>query len=95
MPIARSLEPCLRRLFSAYGHVVYKYRLLMIVIPLCLTAISVYGLMYLKELSVDDSKKLFTPTDGRWVSEAATFRKYWPLDNNKFLPGEFLWDPFR
>uniref|UniRef100_A0A915K9B5 SSD domain-containing protein n=1 Tax=Romanomermis culicivorax TaxID=13658 RepID=A0A915K9B5_ROMCU len=84
----RCLNNILEDFFFSYATVVTKYAYFFVVVPLCLTGLLGSGFYFLNKQNENDTEYVFTPTNGRWKYEYATFKEHFPLDENNHVVGQ-------
>uniref|UniRef100_A0A9J2P1I3 SSD domain-containing protein n=2 Tax=Ascaris TaxID=6251 RepID=A0A9J2P1I3_ASCLU len=91
-----TLDKPLMRLFAWYTqHLLVDYYYLFILLPIISTAFFGYGLTWIRELTVLDAKKLYTPTSAPCWEEERVISQLWPIHVNEFLPERtFEWNRY-
>ncbi|GMT13603.1 hypothetical protein PFISCL1PPCAC_4900 [Pristionchus fissidentatus] len=84
------------RLLSAYTkRILVPYYPLFIVGPILLTVFLGCGFIWIKELTLLDARKLYTPVSAPSWDEEAVFGKLWPIKDYEFLPERtFEWNRY-
>ncbi len=82
------LDGLLRQIFYRFGLIVYRLRLLCLLVPILLTVTLSYGISYIDEREVNDTEYVFTPIDSRANADRAMMAKLWPLRQDRFMPGK-------
>uniref|UniRef100_A0A158R3Y1 SSD domain-containing protein n=1 Tax=Syphacia muris TaxID=451379 RepID=A0A158R3Y1_9BILA len=89
-----TLDKPLMRLFAWYTrYLLVDYYYVFIALPLLLTCLAACGFLWIKELTLLDSRKLYTPISAPCWEEEAIMKQLWPIRVDEFLPERtFEWN---
>uniref|UniRef100_A0A915Q452 SSD domain-containing protein n=1 Tax=Setaria digitata TaxID=48799 RepID=A0A915Q452_9BILA len=91
-----TLDKKLARLLEWYANnYLVDYYYLFITFPILLTGIFGIGFIWIKELTLLDARKLYTPTSAPAWKEEKIMRELWPIRIGEFLPERtFEWNRY-
>ncbi|CAJ0572554.1 unnamed protein product, partial [Mesorhabditis spiculigera] len=94
--VVKTLDKPLQRFFEWYTRrILVDYYLVFLAWPIVLTVLLGGGFAWLKELTLLDARRLYTPVSAPSWSEEATFSELWPIKPYEFLPERtFQWDRY-
>uniref|UniRef100_A0A0K0ESN3 SSD domain-containing protein n=1 Tax=Strongyloides stercoralis TaxID=6248 RepID=A0A0K0ESN3_STRER len=92
----KTLDKPLIRFFKYYTkYFLVDYYPVFIFLPLLLTFFLSFGFYWIKELTLLDAKKLYTPATAPVWNEEKILRELWPVKANEFLPERtFEWNRY-
>ena len=83
----QTLDKPFKQLFKNFArNYLVDYYVYFITVPLVVTVILSWGFIRIKELTLLDARKLYTPENGRSWHEKAVINELWPLKTFEFLP---------
>uniref|UniRef100_A0A8R1DV39 SSD domain-containing protein n=1 Tax=Caenorhabditis japonica TaxID=281687 RepID=A0A8R1DV39_CAEJA len=91
-----TLDKKLEKVFAWYTkYLLVDYYYVFLIAPLILTAICSGGFYWIKELTLLDARKLYTPVSAPSWREEAVFSDLWPVKSFEFLPERtFQWNRY-
>ncbi|CCD67999.1 SSD domain-containing protein [Caenorhabditis elegans] len=91
-----TLDKKLEKVFAWYTkHLLVDYYYVFLIAPVILTAICSCGFYWIKELTLLDARKLYTPVSAPSWKEEQVFSELWPVKSYEFLPERtFQWNRY-